>query len=95
MKNTKYSKKGFWTKDKCHEEALKYNTKKDFKEKSISVYSICVRRKWIDDICEHMVELVKAVGYWTKERCLEEIKKYGRTELRKTKTYGKQYFRYN
>ena len=30
MKNTKYSKKGFWTKDKCHEEALKYNTKKRF-----------------------------------------------------------------
>lgn len=83
MKNTKYSKKGFWTKDKCHEEALKYNTKKDFKEKSSSVYSICVRRKWIDDICDHMVELVKPVGYWTKERCLEEIKKYGRTELRK------------
>jgi len=84
MKYNKYVVKGYWTKENCKNEALKYKTKKDFKKISGSAYSICIKNKWIDDVCSHMIELVKPVGFWTKEKCLEEIKKYNtRTELRK------------
>jgi len=83
MKYNKYVEKGYWTKENCKNVALKYKTKKEFKKKAGSSYSICVQNKWIDDVCSHMIELVKPVGYWTKEKCLKEIEKYTRTELRK------------
>jgi len=62
---------GYWTKEKCHEEALKYENKKDFRKNSINHYSACIRNKWIDDVCSHMIHGKKQNGYWTKEKCHE------------------------
>lgn len=44
-----------WTKDLCQEEALKYNTRNEFKLKSPLAYHATRRNKWIDDVCGHMV----------------------------------------
>ena len=44
----------YWTKEKCHEEALKYEYKKDFKNFSGSAYSKSHINNWIDEICSHM-----------------------------------------
>jgi predicted GIY-YIG superfamily endonuclease len=65
-----------WTKEKCKEEALKFNNKKDFIKNNESVYNICIKRNWLSDICSHMIELRKPNNYWTKERCHEEALKY-------------------
>lgn len=46
--------KGFYTLEKCKEEALKYQTKKDFMLGSPRFYDAAHRFKWIDLCCEHM-----------------------------------------
>jgi predicted GIY-YIG superfamily endonuclease len=51
------SSKPKWTKEKCQEEALKYNHKIDFKKQSTGAYQAAGRNKWIDDICLHMTSL--------------------------------------
>ena len=68
--------KAIWTKERCHEEALKYRTRGDFCIGSPSSYGRSLKSKWIDEICTHMYETKKPKGYWTKERCVEEAIKY-------------------
>jgi hypothetical protein len=46
-----------WTKDLAHQEALKYNTKVDFKKNSPRAYSAAHMHGWIDDITKHMIPL--------------------------------------
>lgn len=47
----------YWAYENCKEEALKYNTKKDFRQYSSSAYQTSKRRKFLKDICQHMVPL--------------------------------------
>jgi len=67
---------GYWTKERCHKEALKYESKKEFKMGSASAYTISIRNGWFDEICQHMIPTSKPKNYWTKERCQEEALKY-------------------
>lgn len=46
---------GYWTYDNCAIEALKYFTKIDFKNKSMSAYVIANRNGWMKDISAHMI----------------------------------------
>ena len=46
--------KDYWCFERCHEEALLYETKKDFRDNSASCYSQASRNKWVDLICGHM-----------------------------------------
>jgi len=52
IQNHKHSR--YWTFKKCKEEALKYNNKKSFNEKSASCYVIALRNGWMDEISSHM-----------------------------------------
>jgi len=70
------SKKIFWTKAKCHEEALKYNSKAEFKRNKSAAYSAAYKKGFLDEICAEMKSLNKFNNYWTKERCQEEALKY-------------------
>jgi predicted GIY-YIG superfamily endonuclease len=67
---------GYWTKERCREEALKYKTRGEFDKNTNSSYQIALRNGWLDEICSHMIQKRKPVGYWTKERCQEEALKY-------------------
>lgn len=67
---------GYWTKDRCQEEALRYTTRSKFAKCSSSAYSKAKKEKWLDDICTHMISRQKPHGYWNKERCHEEALKY-------------------
>lgn len=67
---------GFWTKERCHIEALKYTNRRDFHFKSKSAYGAAWIHGWLDDICSHMELYSKPSGYWTKERCAARAKKY-------------------
>ena len=51
---TNIKPKNYWTKDKCKEEALKFKTKKEFRENSISAYIISNRLKIMNEITQHM-----------------------------------------
>ena len=44
-----------WTIDKLKEEALKYKTKTEFKEKSGGAYSTAQKTKLLNEICNHMI----------------------------------------
>ncbi len=70
MKETKRPN-GYWTKENCKKEALKFSTKKDFEMAQNGAYCISVKNGWIKEICSHMKTLVKPKGYWTLAKCSE------------------------
>lgn len=43
-----------WTKENCSSEALRYNTRNEFKKGSPLAYHAARRNKWMDEICSHM-----------------------------------------
>lgn len=62
---------GYWTKENCHEEALKYTNKTDFQKYSGSANHRAIKEGWIDEICSHMKIITYKTEYWTKENCKE------------------------
>jgi predicted GIY-YIG superfamily endonuclease len=75
---------GYWTKERCIEDAKKYQTRANWQYKSRRIYSQALKNKWVDDCCIHMTLKHKPNGYWTKKRCIEDAKKYQtRKEWRK------------
>ena len=46
---------GYWTKEKCQEEALKYDNTKNFKENSKTAYKTMCSNGWYE-ICSHMMD---------------------------------------
>lgn len=68
--------RGYWTKERCLQEALKYSIRSEFAIGSRSAYSKAHREGWLDDICLHMIGQTMPNGYWTKERCKEEAATY-------------------
>lgn len=76
MKNGSHDK-GYWTKEKCHEEALNYTNPTDFNKNNPYVYGKAYRMGWLSDICSHMTKTKAPYGYWnSKEHCINEGKKY-------------------
>ena len=66
-----------WTKDKCQIEALKYNSRIDFKKNNENAYQASRRNNWLDDVCYHMnTKKTKPKGYWNYDRCQKEALKY-------------------
>ena len=57
-----------------------YNSLTQWRNENTSEYNKAYRKGWLDDICEanNWVKLIepKPYKYWTKERCIEEAKKY-------------------
>lgn len=53
----KIKPKGYWSYEKCKEEALKYTSKFEFQKKCSSAYSKSYEEKWLDEICSHMKRL--------------------------------------
>ena len=56
---TKPSPKRKWTKEKCHQVALKYKTAKEFRQKERSVYATACSFGWLDEICSHLIFISK------------------------------------
>jgi predicted GIY-YIG superfamily endonuclease len=76
---------GYWTKQNCILEALKYKYRSEFKKKCSGAYNVCVKNKWLDDVCTHMIKPQIHNKYWTKELCLEKsLKCFYRKEFENT-----------
>jgi len=67
---------GYWTKERCKIEALKYEGRWDWQKGHTSSYSQAKKKGWLDECCAHMESKLKPNGYWTKEKCMNEAKKY-------------------
>lgn len=65
-----------WNKFNCHQEALKYKTRNDFRINSSGAYDAAYRNGWLNDITKHMLKYRKYEGYWTKENCFIEALNY-------------------
>ncbi|WP_367971659.1 GIY-YIG nuclease family protein [Vibrio scophthalmi] len=73
---------GFWDKEACEVEALKYTTRSDFSKGASGAYDSAKKNKWLEDICNHMTSVQRPTGYWNKERCYEAALLYNtRTEF--------------
>lgn len=70
-----------WTKEKLQEEANKYNTRSDFRNKNKKAYSASIKRKIINELFKNHPNQGRTnkqvpMGYWTKETLQEEANKY-------------------
>lgn len=75
MNTKKIKPKGYWTLERSKKEAKKYRTKKEFYSKSPSAYMVLLKKGILNIVCENM-RTKKPNGYWTKERCELEFRKY-------------------
>ena len=78
-----------YTKVYCRQIAMQYSDKTEFRISNPHFYSYMCKRGWIEELCKHMTQHKKKNGYWTKERCREEAKKYRRrTDFQKSPAYS-------
>ena len=64
-----------WTRELCEEEARKYNSKQEFIIQNRSAYYAAVKHGWLDYFT-WLKNVKHPNGYWTKERCENESRKY-------------------
>jgi predicted GIY-YIG superfamily endonuclease len=75
---------GYWTKERCANEAKKYSSRSEFQNSCSAACDASKRLNIWDEVCSHMKYINKPNGYWTKERCANEAKKYSsRSEFQK------------
>jgi hypothetical protein len=69
---------GYWTLERCIEEALKYNSRREWVKGCRGSNNSAIKNDWMEECCAHMESKVKAKpsGYWTLERCKDEGLKY-------------------
>ena len=81
------------TKEECHIEALKYTSRNDFKKGSYRYYESARAKRWLDEICGHMILKLKNRS---KEEChIEALKYTSRNDFKKgsnaTYYYARKY----
>lgn len=75
---------GYWTYEKCYEEAKKYKTKKDLYKGNVFLYKLSCKNDWLNDYTWLNLKY-KPKGYWSYENCFNEAKKYkSRSEFKKS-----------
>lgn len=62
-----------WTQDAIQQEALKYQTRNDFRKKNRNAYKAALRRGILDDVCKHMDSVYT---YWTDEMIEKEASRF-------------------
>ena len=68
--------RGYWTLERCMEDAAKYSCRIEWQHESKSPYSIAQRKGWLEQCCEHMGAGQVPKGYWTFERCMKDAALY-------------------
>ena len=63
-----------WTKERCHEESLKYESPNELKNNNDYVYVKCFKNKWLEEFYQNF-EIKRGI-FLTNERCHEEALKY-------------------
>lgn len=68
---------GYWTKERCRQEAALYPNTTEFRKSSPYVYQLAKEMGWFEEICLHMERLFAPKGYWnSKDNCLMEVRKH-------------------
>jgi len=69
---------GYWTKEKCREDALRFNSKSAWKLESKHAYDKSRINGWLPELTAHMKPKKKPNGYWIKEKIMEDAKRFDR-----------------
>jgi hypothetical protein len=67
---------GFWTLKKVQASAKKFATKSEWAYSDQTSYRKAIKNGWLEETTKHMKSPQKPKGYWSKERCEEDAKKY-------------------
>jgi len=67
---------GYWNLERLQAEALKYQTRQEFQQKSGAAYNAARRLRVRDLICGHMKKVKNPKGHWTPETLHAEALKY-------------------
>lgn len=65
-----------WTKQRVIEEAQKYHSQVEWRKGGRGSLGVARENGWMEEATAHMFNKQKTKGYWTKERVLDEAKKY-------------------
>jgi predicted GIY-YIG superfamily endonuclease len=65
-----------WTKENCRIICNKYLSYSEFIKNEPKLYDAILQKKWLIELCSHMLRNKNLKGFWTKERCLKESLKY-------------------
>jgi hypothetical protein len=88
MDESKIKPQGYWTKDRVLQSAKKYKTQAEWNKAETSAVGVASKKGWIKEATAHMSPSRPnrmANGYWTKERVMEDAKKFSsKTEWQKT-----------
>lgn len=68
-----WSRRLFWTYEKCYETAKKFKTRREFTLQCSSAYQISRRKGWIKD---YTFWVPSRYRYWNEKNCYAEAKKY-------------------
>jgi hypothetical protein len=72
---------GKWTKEAVIESAKKYQTLMDWRLAESSAFVIACRNGWLNLARSHFTVTKQPNGYWTKERVIENAKKYNKLSV--------------
>lgn len=79
----------YWSYRRLKQEASKYKTKKEFREKSGKAWQVAAKKPYYDEITAHMELIKKPNNYWTEKMVFLEAKKYEtRMEFKKKCSSG-------
>jgi hypothetical protein len=70
---SRYKPSGFWNKENCKLDALKYQSKNEWISASISAYSNAQKNGWLKECCDHMTVTRQS---WTLKLCLKEARRF-------------------
>ena len=65
-----------WTRDTCYNEAKKYKARTEFQKGCYGAYQVALKNGWLDDYKWLKPTNSKPWGYWNKETCENESRKY-------------------
>jgi len=87
MDESKIKPQGYWTKARVLESAKKYGTQAEWNKAETSAVGVANKKGWINEATAHMSPSRPnrmPNGYWTKERVIEDAKKFSsKTEWQK------------
>lgn len=66
----------YWTMEKCIESALQYTNRIEWKSNDSCAYHSALNNGHYHECVKHMKLLVRPIGYWTKEKCIESALKH-------------------
>jgi very-short-patch-repair endonuclease len=68
---------GVWTKDAVLDDARRFSSLTEWSRSGTAALQVAYRNGWVAEATAHMIATQKPKGYWSKDRVLEDAKRFG------------------